>query len=188
MNFQNFTSLFSLLEAEMATRERVVLAVDGAAASGKSTLSAHLAAKYGAQIVHMDDFFLPHERKTPARLAEFDGNIDRERFSAEVLPYIKTPKPFSYGKYDCGAGKVCSRVQITASPLVVVEGVYALSPHFADSYDIKVMLTVGKDEQLARLKSRCEPWQFEKFLSTWLPLEKRYFELGNIRAKCDLVF
>ncbi len=188
MNYQNLTHLFSLIEREMAVRERTVLAIDGAAAAGKTTLAAFLAQKYGAETVHMDDFFLPHERKTPARLSEPDGNIDRERFAAEVLPHIRERKAFSYGRYDCSAGKVCSRVQISAARLIVVEGVYALSPHFAASYDIKIMLTAGKEEQLTRLKARCTPWQFEKFLSTWLPLEERYFALGTIREKCDMVF
>ncbi len=188
MDFVKFEPLFKLIESEMQKRERTVLAIDGAAASGKSTLAAFLAEKYGAETVHMDDFFLPHERKTPARFAEFDGNIDRERFAAEVLPYIGKPTPFSYGKYDCGAGAVLSQAQIGSSRLAVVEGVYSLSPYFAGCYDIKIMLTVGKEEQLARLAARCAPWQFEKFKSVWLPLEERYFTLGGIREKCDIVF
>ncbi len=184
---QSLTPLFSLIEREMCARERTVLAIDGAAAAGKTTLAALLAQKYGAATVHMDDFFLPHERKTHERLAEFDGNIDRERFAAEVLPHIRKAAPFSYGKYSCAEGKVCAQVQVPASRLVIVEGVYALSPHFAESYDIKIMLTVGAEEQLARLKARCAPWQFEKFLSTWLPLEQRYFTLGAIHERCDMV-
>ncbi len=187
MKYHNLTPLFSVIEREMCARERVLLAIDGAAAAGKTTLAAFLAQKYDAPTVHMDDFFLPHERKTPARLAEFDGNIDRERFAAEVLPNLREAKPFSYGKYNCAEGKICEQVHVPASRLVIVEGVYALSPHFSNSYDIKIMLAVGKEEQLARLKARCAPWQFEKFLSTWLPLEERYFTLGAIREKCDMV-
>ncbi|MBQ8862830.1 MAG: hypothetical protein IJ021_08860 [Clostridia bacterium] len=188
MEFERFKPLFKLIESEMQKRERTVLAIDGAAASGKSTLAAFLAEKYGAETVHMDDFFLPHERKTPARLAEFDGNIDRERFAAEVLPYIREAKPFSYGKYDCSAGAVLSRIELGTSRLAVVEGVYSLSPCFERFYDIKIMLTISKEEQLARLEERCAPWQLEKFKSVWLPLEERYFTLGGIREKCDIVF
>ncbi|MBQ8404194.1 MAG: hypothetical protein IJX55_07220 [Clostridia bacterium] len=188
MDFTKFEPLFELIESKTRQRERTVLAIDGGAASGKSTLAALLAEKYGAETVHMDDFFLPHERKTPARLAEFDGNIDRERFAAEVLPYISEAKTFSYGKYDCGAGAVLSQVQIGSSRLAVVEGVYSLSPYFTQSYDIKIMLTIDKEEQLARLKARCAPWQFEKFKTLWLPLEERYFTLGGISEKCDFIF
>lgn len=187
MDFTKFEPLFELIEKEIPKRARTVLAIDGPAASGKSTLAALLAEKYGAQIVHMDDFFLPHERKTPERLAEFDGNIDRERFCNELLPHINSALPFSYGKYDCSAGTVISHAEVVAARLAVVEGVYSLSPHFEKCYDIKIMLTIEKGEQMARLSSRCAAWQLEKFKSVWLPLEERYFSLGGIREKCDIV-
>lgn len=188
MDFSRFGPLFNRIEAELAARERTVLAIDGAAASGKTTFAAFLAEKYGAETVHMDDFFLPRERKTPARLAEPDGNIDRERFAAEVLPHINSIEPFCYGKYDCSLGKVAENVQIGASPLVIVEGVYSLSPYFTEHYDIKIMLTVEKEAQLARLRGRCEDWQYENFLNIWLPLEERYFSLGVTEDACDMVF
>jgi uridine kinase len=188
MDFSRFQPLFDIIEKELCRRERTVLAIDGAAASGKTTLAAFLAEKYGAEIVHMDDFFLPRERKTTERLAEFDGNIDRERFSAEVLPYINSAKPFSYGKYDCSLGRVEKHEKIGASPLVIVEGVYSLSPHFTSHYDIKIMLKVEREIQLSRLRKRCEAWQYENFLNIWLPLEARYFSLGDIESACDMVF
>ena len=188
MDFSRFQPLFDIIEKELAVRERTVLAIDGAAAAGKTTLAAFLAQKYGAETVHMDDFFLPRERKTPERLAEPDGNIDRERFLAEVLPFIKSSEPFYYGKYDCSLGKVAKNVQVGASPLVIVEGVYSLSLYFRDYYDIKIMLTVEKETQLSRLRARCEDWQYENFLKIWLPLEARYFSLGGIEKACDMVF
>lgn len=188
MDFTRFDELFKLINEKMAKRERVVLAIDGGAASGKTTLAALISEKYAAAVVHMDDFFLPPARKTKARMSEPDGNIDRERFMAEVLPYINSRAPFSYGKYDCSAGKVTGRTEIPAAALVVVEGVYSLSDHFSSEYDIKIMLTVSEEEQLSRLKNRSTPEEFEKFKKVWLPLEKRYFALCSVREKCDMVF
>ena len=188
MDFSRFQPLFDIIEKELPHRKRTVLAIDGAAASGKTTLASFLAEKYGAEIVHMDDFFLPRERKTEVRLAEPDGNIDRERFLAEVLPFINSAEPFSYGRYDCSLGKVTKKVQVSDSPLVIVEGVYSLSRYFREHYDIKIMLTVEKETQLARLRERCEDWQYESFLNIWLPLEARYFSLCGIEGACDMVF
>lgn len=188
MDFSRFQPLFDIIEEKIADRERTVLAIDGAAASGKTTLASFLSEKYGAEVVHMDDFFLPRERKTAARLAEPDGNIDRERFSAEVLPYINSRAPFSYGKYDCSLGKVTKNVNIGEANLVIVEGVYSLSPYFRDYYDIKIMLTVERETQLARLRERSELWQYENFLKIWLPLEARYFSFCKIENVCDMVF
>ena len=188
MDFSRFQPLFDIIEAELARCERTVLAIDGAAASGKTTLAGFLAEKYGADVVHMDDFFLPRERKTADRLAEPDGNIDRERFAAEVLPFINSRAPFSYGKYDCSLGRVTETVKVGASRLIIVEGVYSLSQYFRDNYDIKIMLTVEKGTQLARLRERCAPWQYENFLKIWLPLEARYFDICGIEDACDMIF
>ena len=46
----------------------VVIAVDGMAASGKTTLAGLLAQRLDAAVVHMDDFFLPQGFRTPERL------------------------------------------------------------------------------------------------------------------------
>ena len=64
MDFTRFDELFKLINEKMAKRERVVLAIDGGAASGKTTLAALISEKYAAAVVHMDDFFLPPARKT----------------------------------------------------------------------------------------------------------------------------
>ena len=51
----------------------VVIALDGRAASGKSTAAAILSEALGAGVVAMDDFFLPPELRTPERLSQPGG-------------------------------------------------------------------------------------------------------------------
>jgi uridine kinase len=187
MDYSKYQPLFELIERELRTRKRTVLAIDGAAASGKTTLAKLLEERYGAAVVHMDDFFLPAKRKTEDRLSQFDGNIDRERFAAEVLPHIGRAEPFSYGRYDCSAGCVTSQVNVAPSNLAVVEGVYSLSPYFEGAYHLKLMLTIDSQTQIERLRIRCTPEIFENFKKIWLPLEERYFSMGKIKDKCDMV-
>ena len=78
-----------------------VIAIDGRAASGKTTLAAALAAETGGAVVHMDDFFLPAELRTPQRLAAPGGNVHAERFAEEVLPFLRQGRPFCYRRFDC---------------------------------------------------------------------------------------
>ena len=66
-----------------------VIAMDGRAAAGKTTLAEELAVTLGGAVVHMDDFFLPGELRTPERLAAPGGNVHAERFVEEVLPYLR---------------------------------------------------------------------------------------------------
>jgi len=73
-----------------------VIAMDGRAAAGKTTLAEELAVTLGGAVVHMDDFFLPGELRTPERLAAPGGNVHAERFVEEVLPYLRRGEAFRY--------------------------------------------------------------------------------------------
>ena len=71
-----------------------VIAVDGRAAAGKTTFAEELAVTLGGAVVHMDDFFLPGELRTPERLAAPGGNVHAERFAEEVLPFLRRGAAF----------------------------------------------------------------------------------------------
>ena len=87
-NSEKYTELFTKIEKLMQKKSFVSIAIDGGAASGKTTLAKVLSEKYHAPVIHMDDFFLRPEQRTPERFAEPGGNLDRERFLREVVPYI----------------------------------------------------------------------------------------------------
>ena len=61
-------------------KEQVIVAIDGNCTAGKTTLAGKLAEIYDCNVLHMDDFFLRAEQRTPERYAEVGGNVDYERF------------------------------------------------------------------------------------------------------------
>ena len=83
------------------TQPRVIIAIDGRCGAGKSTLAARLAELCGGNVFHMDDFFLRPEQRRPERFAEPGGNVDRERFAAEVLAPLENGSRFSYRPFVC---------------------------------------------------------------------------------------
>ena len=88
-----------------------IVAIDGGAAGGKTTLAAGLARRFGADVLHMDDFFLQPHQRTAQRLGEPGGNVDYERFAREVLLPLRRGERYVYRRYDCrtqtlGAGEV----------------------------------------------------------------------------------
>ena len=109
-----------------------VIALDGRAAAGKSTLAAALAETLQAAVIHMDDFFLPPALRTPQRLAQPGGNIHYERFAEEVLPALTKDEwtPFADRIYDCGVKALHGERVIGMSEVRIVEGSYALHPTF----------------------------------------------------------
>ena len=182
---KNCSELFSEIEKLLSVKARVTVAIDGGAATGKTTLAAMLAKRYGAQIVHMDDFFLRPEQRTQARFAEPGGNFDRERFLEEVVPYIGKGA-FSYRIFDCSRMCLHGAAQIPDARLTVVEGSYSHHPSFADVFDLRVFLRVDEQERRARIVAR-NGEKSEMFFTRWIPLENRYFEVFGIEEKADIV-
>ncbi|NMD39084.1 MAG: uridine kinase, partial [Christensenellaceae bacterium] len=77
------------IEEFLKQNKKTIMAIEGRAASGKTTLANFLGKKYNATIFHIDDFFLPIKLQTPKRLSKAGENIDHERFLYEILLPIK---------------------------------------------------------------------------------------------------
>lgn len=178
-----------LLEIERLQRERgrVIVAIDGRCASGKTTLAGRLRDVLPCNVFHMDDFFLRPEQRTDARYMEPGGNVDRERFSEEVLCPLLKGEPVFYHPFDCHAMKFGESVLVEPAAVNIVEGSYCCHPALWESYDLHIFLTVSPEEQLARIarRSGSDP---EMFRRRWIPLEERYFKAYRIEERCELEF
>ena len=94
--------LLRRIRALAAMRPRVLVAIDGRCAAGKTTLAASLQAQLGCNVFHMDDFFLRPEQRTPERLHQPGGNVDFERFLTEVLRPLYDGDPVRKIESACG--------------------------------------------------------------------------------------
>ncbi len=170
-----------------------IIAIDGRAASGKSTMADQLAKILGADVIRMDDFFLPPALRTPERLQTPGGNVHYERFVEEVLPHLHDLEAFSYRRFDChimdynSARPICAcfnnfnhtnstNEAITPSthPIRIVEGSYSHHPAFGDYADIRVFSHVAPDKQMARILHRNGIQMAETFRNRWIPMEESY--------------
>ncbi len=170
-------------------KDRILIAIDGPCAAGKSTLGEALRSRLeslGCSLFHMDDFFLQPFQRTPDRLAQPGGNVDRERFLAEVLQPLASGQSFSYQKYSCQSKEMLP-VQASRRRIAVIEGVYSLHPDLRAYYDMKVFLDIDQETQRQRLKNRTSPDQYRRFIDEWIPLEEKYFKDMDIREAADLV-
>jgi len=182
-------ALIPIIE-KLAGCNKGVIAIEGRAAAGKTTLANHLAHilqedKQG--IIRMDDFFLPPELRTAERLAQSGGNIHHERFTEDVLPYIKSILGFKYGKFDCSIMEYNGTAAIPPQMWRIVEGAYSCHPALGDYMDLRVFLDVAPAEQLARIKKRNSPKIAEDYVTKWIPMEEVYFEANMIREEADVV-
>ena len=75
-------------ELLLAERVPVLVAIDGCCGSGKTTLAAALAERLKAEVLHMDDFYLRPEQRSPARYRTPGENVDHERFLGPLRPLL----------------------------------------------------------------------------------------------------
>lgn len=180
-------ALKARIDAALSEKARVLLAIDGGSASGKTTLSARLAESYDCAVFHMDDFFLRPEQRTAERLAEAGGNVDRERFLEEVLLPLRAGKTIAYRRFDCADFSLLPPRSIEPAKLNVIEGAYSMHPLLAPYYDVSVFLSVSPELQRERILRRENAEKAARFFAQWVPLERRYFEALEVPERCDLV-
>ena len=170
----------------LAQKDMVVMAIDGKCTSGKTTLAAQLAEIYDCNVFHMDDFFLRPEQRTHDRFAEVGGNVDYERFKAEVLIPLQAGQPFSYRPFDCSTFTLADPVCVTPKKLNIIEGTYSHHPYFGGPYDMKILLTVDEEAQRQRILQR-PAFLHKRFFEEWIPMENQYFDGFAIPSKSDII-
>lgn len=154
----------------------VMLALDGRAAAGKSSLGTELARLLDVHVFHMDDFYLPPEMRTDERFAEAGGNVDRERFFKDVLAPMADGKPFSYRPLIPHEWTMGSERKIRYTDMAIVEGAYTLHPMLRPFYreQISFFVHVEEEEQLRRIARRNGLASVTMFRERWIPFEEAY--------------
>lgn len=183
---QNVQAVIERIERVHTERERVFVAIDGPCTSGKTTLATVLQRRFGGNVLHMDDFFLRPEQRTPERFAEPGGNVDRERFEDEVLAPLAAGKIAQYRPWDCHTGDFAASHNVEPARLTIVEGSYSMHPALRGYYDLMICLTIDSGEQLRRLEAR-NPRMLQRFIDEWIPLENRYFASTETRTAADMI-
>ena len=179
--------ILTRVDALLASNERVLLAIDGNCCAGKTTLSQRLGTLLDANVFHLDDYFLQPHMRSQKQLSQPGGNVDAERFLAQVLLPASRGEQATVQKYDCHADVLLAPVLVLPKRVAIIEGVYGLHPLLAPYYDLKVFCRIDPALQETRILARNGKEALSMFRSRWIPLENRYFEALDILSQCDLV-
>ena len=186
MEFAHEQELNALLRDKLAEKGRIVLTIDGRCGAGKSTLADRLAAQWNGRVIRADDFFLRPEQRTPERLAEPGGNLDRERMKEEVIDHLRDGA-LQYTPFDCQVMALGEPLSLPAAEVTIVEGAYSLHPYFGPYYDLSVFVTADQETRLARIGARKGHNNVENFRTRWIPMEERYLAAFGIEERADLI-
>jgi uridine kinase len=187
------SSILDLAAQRQARVDRpVVIAIDGPSCAGKSILATAVALRSGAPVVEGDDFYrhtLPglttSQREAMSDAAAVDAVIDWERLRDQALLPLRAGESATFQPYDWEAddGRLGPPKTIPAAHLIIVEGVYAARPEFADLVDVAVYL--GVDPQI-RARRYAERENDPDWVSFWERGEAYYFSTLRQRASFDI--
>ena len=166
-------------QMEAGTPAAVV--IDGRCGSGKTTLAALLQRVFPSRVFHMDDFYLPPDRRPPDWEERPGGNMDFSRLEREVLIPVRAGRTAVYRAFDCRTGRLGEARAVPPRPLTVLEGSYSHHPALGRAFGLRLFLTCAPQAQERRLRLR-EGEGFQAFRKRWIPLEERYFQQGPAEA------
>ncbi|MBE5865938.1 MAG: uridine kinase [Lachnospiraceae bacterium] len=178
----------SLILSCKKEKARMLVAVDGRCASGKTTLAEELKIRLDCDVVHMDHFFLRPELRSAERLAVPGENIDHERFLTEVLLPLYRGECVQYRPFDCQKQDFAEPVRVGGKGICIIEGAYSCHERLREYYDLRIFISVEPKEQMRRIVDRNGMDGAEMFRKRWIPLEEQYFETCRIADVCDYCF
>ena len=178
--------------ASGAAGGRVLVAVDGRGASGKSTFADALAAHAHPRpvvVLHVDDFFHPpHVRHARGRMSPEGFWLDTYDYDSLVATALEPLTRGGSGTFRRTGGSP----QVEHAPddaLVVVEGTFLLRDELARFWDVSVFLDVPRDEAERRMRARgrLDPALADQLLARYDGAQRLYFTRARPWERATLV-
>lgn len=169
---------------ELAERIRVtapragattIVAVDGPAGSGKTTLADALAQRLDAPVVHMDDLY-----------PGWDGLAEgSDRLAEQVLMPLAAGRPARYRRYDWYRASYAQWVEVPAAPILIIEGCGSGSARGASALALLIWVDAPTEVRKARAFER-DGDGFRPHWDQWAQQEDALFAAERTRARADV--
>lgn len=130
------TNDLSLLVAQLQQeRDRVIIAIDGGTALGKSTLAKQLGTRLPATVIGTDSYVIPRHERTTSPCNPDTFRLDELTHDIRQLQDGRT---LWLGEYDHCTGANGSPIRRLPNPVLIIEGAHALKLPFA--FDVRIFL------------------------------------------------
>ncbi|UFU05063.1 AAA family ATPase [Ruania halotolerans] len=155
--------------------DATIVAIDGPAGSGKTTLAGAVVAELDATVVHMDDLYLG-----------WSGLRDSaDRLRREILARLWLGRVGRYRRYDWHAEELAEERDVPAEGTVVVEGVGCVRANTRPFFSVIVWVEAADDVRLARGLAR-DGTAAEPHWRAWMADEADLFAEARTADIADL--
>ena len=187
------TVIVDRLARTIPTRPVLLIGIDGAGGSGKSTFAAHLFAglerlDIEARIIHMDDFYLPSADRLPRDAKCIGNDFDWRRLREQVLVPLSRGQKVTYQRYDWQTDALAEWHTLAVASVVIVEGVYTLRRELGSFYDLTIWVDCPRAIRLARGIARDGEQVRALWEGEWMPCEDRYIAVHQPHLAADWVY
>ena len=191
MSFKSLASIVKCLKELRGQRVCLLVAIDGLGGAGKSTLAQLLEQQlktlgWIVAVVKHDDFYLPSSQRENQKAGAIGRDFDWKRLRDQVLIPIREGRSAHYQRYDWEADVLAEWHTISASDVVLVEGVYTMRCELADLYDLKIWVECPRAIRLARGITRDGEKARAIWEQDWMPKEDYYVNTHLPRERADL--
>lgn len=163
-------------EAAPAAGATTVVALDGPAGSGKTTLAARLAARLDAPVVHMDDLY-----------PGWDGlAVGARHVAEEVLVPLSRRRPARYRRWDWYRDDYDGWVDVPPVPVLLIEGCGSGSTPGAAHLSMLLWVEAPHDVRRRRGIDR-DGEGFRPHWERWARQEDALFAAERTRERADLL-
>jgi len=158
-----------------------IIAIDGPAGAGKTTL-AHdialaLASQYSITEIHMDDLYDGWDNALTSQLSDV---------LTHIVDSHKNEKPFSLSTYNWQEGRFDPPSQMEKSQLLILEGVGSGQLAIRDSLSALIWIDIEDSQGLARVLAR-DGNAIENQMRKWLATQEQHFRDESTQKAADFV-
>lgn len=165
-----------ILDVINQAKDPFVIAIDGDAASGKTTCANRFKDDPQIWVISMDHFYLPFDQ----RVDEVGGHIDYEKLINSILIPHEKRETMHYHWYDPHTSCVINEYDLTYRPIILLEGAYSCHPKLRPWIHLSALFMIDKDLQKNRIIHRSNLSTYETFRDVWIPKEKDYQQKTNL--------
>jgi uridine kinase len=178
--------VMSEIDTVINQKEKVNIAIDGHASSGKTTLSSMLKEVYDCNIFHIDDFFKKPEINQNEPYSIYGSNIDFQKIKENIFNQIEKEEDIMYQELDLSTHQHKKPIMIPYKKLNIIEGSFSMHPRLIHYYDLKIFVKLRYLSQLRRIRKRNGFIKLFEFKTKWIPNENKYFKDLDIINQADL--